>query len=91
MRQRRQLGKEGSGWIDLRLRQVRRGIGLEEVVSFGSASPIILGIVILHISPEGLMIEALSQDEIGLRFAISRESSGKLERLTSVLRDSHAG
>ena len=41
-------------------------------------------------SPGGLNGETLPPYRIGLIFAISRESSGKLECLTSVIRDDHA-
>ena len=62
------------------------GNGLEEVLPLIIISLSIVGIV----SPEGLVDESLPQYQIGLRFAISRESFGKLEALSSVIRDCHA-
>ena len=62
------------------------GNRLEEVFPLILISLSIVGIV----APEGLVDESLPQYQIGLRFAISRESFGKLEALSSVIRDCHA-
>ena len=62
------------------------GNGLEEVLPLIMISLSVVGIV----SPEGLVDGSLPQYQIGLRFAISRESFGKLEALSSVIRDCHA-
>lgn len=61
------------------------GYGLEEVVPLIMISLFIVG----NNTPEGLVDESLPQYQIGLRFAISRESFGKLEALSSVIRDCH--
>ena len=60
--------------------------GLEEVLPLIMTSLFIVGIV----TSEGLVDESLPQCQIGLRFAISRESFGKLEALSSVIHDCHA-
>ena len=62
------------------------GNGLEEVFPLIIISLFIMDIV----SAEDLVDEALPQYQIGLRFAISRESFGKLEALSSVIHDCRA-
>ena len=62
------------------------GNGLENVLPLIIISLSIVGIV----SSEGLVYGSLPHYQIGLRFAISRESFGKLEALSSVIRDCHA-